>query len=617
MKKTTIAAASPRLALMNPMENARRQIECARKAAGNGAALILFPRKSICGATASPLCGDFLQRKEDEALNWMTEQTEKDPLLENIYIFTGGKRQETDLVCIYRGQLLDPVDFDCIFYADSTPALAGNKAKRREQILEKSLEYTDPVVYANANMGESTADGVYDGYCVIAQCGRVMAESAQFEQNTIVYAEIDEPETQEDTAELWRRQDESIAESLESWVFDADAGASSADDDDFEDASDNEPLVRNPWLPADPSELKEFCKEAIDIQAAGLAERLTRSHSQRFVIGVSGGSDSTLALLASTKALEKLGKGPENIIAVTMPGFGSSSRTRTNADIISETLGCTHYDISIVPAVEQHFRDIGQDPKNYDACYENAQARERTQILMDLANMHNGLVVGTGDMSELALGWCTYNGDHMSMYCANGGLTKTAVRACIAYAKDEILAGNWPLPDIKTAEKIENTRGMGADAADQLDATLEKGARAELAAALQDILDTPISPELLPTDENGQIAQVTEDKIGPYELHDFYLYHFMSGKTPSEILEAAEDVFCKPAGSDSTGSDFVYNRETVKKWLRTFIWRFFSQQFKRSCMPEGPQILKYSLSPRGGLIFPSDSDPGAFLEELG
>ncbi|MBR0130791.1 MAG: NAD(+) synthase [Firmicutes bacterium] len=613
MKEFKIAAACPRLTLMDPKANGKAQIDTAREAASRGAGLIVFPAASLAGMTSARISRSFMDELSMEALSYMTERSKKETLFKSCCLVTGFPFKNAvaaayikngELSIIEAAQSIKALDtsecrymllsagksiygvralesllafieklraekeeegMEGLIFMDAAPALAGSKDRRKQLLLEISKYLTGPVIYANASPGESTADGVYDGWCAAIQCGKLLEETMPFASDNLLVASALLPESEYEKV-LLRNANFEKAEAA------AQMGA------------------RNPWLPKEPEALDKFCGEALEIQATGLAERLIRSYGRRFIIGVSGGSDSTLALLAAAKACQKMDKPASDIIAVTMPGFGSTSRTRSNADIISEALGCTHYDISIVPAVEQHFRDIGQDPKNYDACYENSQARERTQILMDLANMHNGLVVGTGDMSELALGWCTYNGDHMSMYCANGGLTKTAVRACIAHARKQILEGSWPVATGRTDE---------------------------LAGALQDILDTPISPELLPPDENGQIAQVTEDKIGPYELHDFFLYHFLEGESPKEILAAAEEVFCKPNKALTVAeSDFVYDSGTIKKWLKNFLKRFFSQQFKRSCMPEGPQILKYSLSPRGGLIFPSDASSSAFTAEI-
>ena len=325
---------------------------------------------------------------------------------------------------------------------------------------------------------------------------------------------------------------------------------------------------RTPFLPYDAEDTALRCRRILHLQSSALATRMERSYSKKCVVGVSGGLDSTLALLVSAEALRRLSLPAENLIAVTMPGYGTTGRTRSNAEIISLRLGADFREIPIGESVALHFRDIGHDPALRNSTYENAQARERTQVLMDLANDGGGLVIGTGDLSELALGWCTYNGDHMSMYAVNAGLPKTVIRAVVAQ--------------------------YAADCGD-----------AELAGALRDILATPISPELLPPD-GETILQVTEDLVGPYELHDFFLYRFLVlGEAPRAIFKAAADVF-----------DGVYDAETVKKWLAAFLRRFFSQQFKRSCAPDGPDVLGVSLSPRCGFRMASDLSSGAWLREL-
>ena len=337
---------------------------------------------------------------------------------------------------------------------------------------------------------------------------------------------------------------------------------------------------KHPFAPE--SELDGICRKILQLQTTGLSQRLNRIQAKA-VIGISGGLDSTLALLVTALAFDSLEKyggncqwKHENIIAVTMPGFGTTPRTKNNAWDLMKALGVTCREISIVPACEQHFSDIGHDVSIHDATYENTQARERTQILMDIANQVGGIVVGTGDLSELALGWATYNGDHMSMYGVNAGVPKTLVRHLVKWAAQNCFQG-------MTAE---DGRSIGE--------------------ILLDIVDTPISPELLPASESGEIQQVTEDLVGPYELHDFFLYHFMHyGFSPEKIFFLAQKAFA---------SD--YDDQTIKKWLKTFIRRFFSQQFKRSCMPDGPKVLPVSLSPRGGWHMVSDAWSEDFLSEL-
>ena len=342
--------------------------------------------------------------------------------------------------------------------------------------------------------------------------------------------------------------------------------APSDDSSQKEAGTENGKLLRyidnRPFVPHNELERSRRCEEIFTIQAMGLKKRLEHTGCSHVVLGISGGLDSTLALLVAVRALDLLGRPRTDMVAVTMPGFGTTSRTRSNAEILCEKLGVTLRTVSIAAAVRQHFQDIGHDEKVTDVTYENAQARERTQVLMDIANQQNGIVVGTGDLSELALGWATYNGDHMSMYGVNGSIPKTLVRYLVRHAADT----------------------CGDEA---------------LAAVLYDILDTPVSPELLPAEEDGTIAQKTEDLVGPYELHDFFLYHFIRyGCPPRKILHLAELAF---AGL---------------KWLRTFFRRFFQQQFKRSCLPDGPKVGSVTLSPRGDWRMPSDASAALWLREL-
>ena len=336
------------------------------------------------------------------------------------------------------------------------------------------------------------------------------------------------------------------------------------------------PIEPHPFAPA--GDLDYRCREILDIQTAALARRLAHINCNTAVIGISGGLDSTLALLVAAMAFDRLGWSKDRIIGVTMPGYGTTSRTKNNATDLMEALGITSREISIVPACNQHFADLGHDPQVHDATYENTQARERTQILMDLANKTNGLVVGTGDLSELALGWATYNGDHMSMYGVNAGVPKTLVRSLVKWAAEN---------------RFESVKDI-----------------------LLDIVDTPISPELLPANDKGEIQQVTEDLVGPYELHDFFIYNFMkNGYSPDKILFLATKVFCHPEERSDVRISH-YDEETIKKWLKTFVRRFFNQQFKRSCLPDGPAVGSVSLSPRGGWNMPSDAWSTFFSTEI-
>ena len=342
-------------------------------------------------------------------------------------------------------------------------------------------------------------------------------------------------------------------------------------------------VEKHPFAPE--SDLDGRCGKILDLQTTALRNRLLRINSKA-VIGISGGLDSTLALLVTVMAFDRLGWSHEGIVAVTMPGFGTTSRTKNNAWDLMKALGVTCREIPIAEACKQHFQDIGHDPSVQDATYENTQARERTQILMDIANQTGGIVVGTGDLSELALGWATYNGDHMSMYGVNSGVPKTLVRHLVKWAAENCF-------DTLVSEDGRRVREI-----------------------LLDIVDTPISPELLPASESGEIQQVTEDLVGPYELHDFFLYHFMvNGFSPDKIYFLAQKAFGSPVMS-SEAETSLYDNETIKKWLKTFIRRFFSQQFKRSCMPDGPQVCEVSLSPRGGWMMPSDAWSEDFLSEI-
>ena len=342
----------------------------------------------------------------------------------------------------------------------------------------------------------------------------------------------------------------------------------------------NEKLLRkiscNPFVPEDKKVLDEHCKEIFNIQTVALARRIEHTHAKKITVGISGGLDSTLALLVSVNAMKLLGRPAGDVVAVTMPGFGTSDHTHDNAWIIMETLETDAREIPIGEAVAGHFRDINHDPELHDVTYENAQARERTQILMDLANKEGGFVIGTGDLSELALGWCTYNGDHMSMYSVNADVPKTLVRLVVGWFADNIVSDEYC-----------------SDAP-------------QLKKALYDIMETPISPELLPPDSNGNIAQKTEERVGPYELNEFFIYYMLRyGMRPAKLYQLAISAF-----------DGKFDNTTIKKWLQEFYRRFFAQQFKRNCMPDGPRVGSVSLSPRGAWIMPSDVDVAIWLSEV-
>ena len=415
-------------------------------------------------------------------------------------------------------------------------------------------------VYASAGFGESTCDNVYAGAASIWENGLKLAENERFQlDSSLIIADIDV-----ERIENLRIKSETFTSSPCTHMFNM-ANIESTPDTDFEKA-----LYRyvepQPFAPE--ADLDRRCREILEIQSTGLAKRLSHIGCRTAVLGISGGLDSTLALLVAALAFEKLGWSNDRIVGITMPGFGTTSRTKNNATLLMEALGITSREIRIADACTQHFKDISHDPSVHDATYENSQARERTQILMDIANQTNGLVVGTGDLSELALGWATYNGDHMSMYGVNAGVPKTLVRGLV----------KWAAENKFTAVK----------------------------EILLDIVDTPISPELLPANDKGEIQQVTEDLVGPYELHDFFIYNFMkNGYSPEKILFLAKKAF-----------EGAYDEETIIKWLRTFIRRFFNQQFKRSCLPDGPAIGSVSLSPRGAWTMPSDAWSTMFSNDI-
>ena len=464
---------------------------------------------------------------------------------------------------------------------------------RKRLIANKTSRTGCAYVFCSCGYGESTQDVVFSGTSLIYENGTLMAEGERFSMEpTMILSDVDV-----EKVHTLRQKDNTFAVVTPDGMRTSDytklystVDLGDAVDTDFEKAFYRY-VEPHPFVPAgDKEEIERRASEITSIQVMGLAKRLQHVGCQTAVIGISGGLDSTLALLVTVMAFDKLGWKRERIIGITMPGFGTTGRTHSNAVDLMKALGVTAREISIVPAVNQHFSDIGQDPSNHDVTYENAQARERTQILMDIANKENGLVVGTGDLSELALGWATYNGDHMSMYGVNAGIPKTLVKYLVRWAALH-----------KFAEE-----GSGRSAKD----------------ILLDIVDTPISPELTPADEKGNIAQKTEDLVGPYELHDFFLYHFFRfGYAPSKVLFLAKKAFL---GKESDSNVFVgpegkacqYTEDDLKKWLRKFYWRFFSQQFKRSCLPDGPKVGSVSLSPRGDWRMPSDAVSALWIDDM-
>lgn len=439
--------------------------------------------------------------------------------------------------------------------------LTGKDSYRRELVKSQSARLICGYLYADAGEGESTTDVVYAGHNLIAENGTLLAESVTFE-NGIISTEIDLNKLKNER----RRMHTYYGQHSIPYII-----------QDFELLSVKNELPEikltryidpDPFVPSGKNERDKRCKDIITIQASGLKTRLAHIKGKCAVVGISGGLDSTLALLVTFRAFEMLGLDKKGIIAVTMPCFGTTDRTYQNAIALAECLGVTLKEVPIKEAVELHFKDIGHDRNQYDLTYENSQARERTQVLMDLAGKYHGFVVGTGDMSELALGWATYNGDHMSMYGVNSSVPKTLVRYLVSYFAD-------------TATD------------------------SRLSAVLMDILDTPVSPELLPP-KDGEISQRTEDIVGPYELHDFFLYYILRfGFEPAKVFHLAKTAF--------TGS---YDQNTILKWLKVFYQRFFAQQFKRSCLPDGPKVGSVSVSPRGDLRMPSDASVSLWMNEL-
>ena len=447
---------------------------------------------------------------------------------------------------------------------------------RRSLLREHSSKTICGYIYTSAGFGESTRDNVYAGAASIWENGCTLIENERYQTtSSMIIADIDieKIENLRKKSGLFKTTaPDGTSASSYYRLYDRRSLGEAAETDFAKKLHRH--IEPHPFVPAD--DLDYRCREIIDIQIAGLIKRLSHINCQTAVIGISGGLDSTLALIVAVLAFDRLGWSRERIVTVTMPGFGTTARTKNNATDLMEALGTCLREISIAPACEQHFKDISHDPSVRDATYENSQARERTQILMDIANQTGGLVIGTGDLSELALGWCTYNGDHMSMYGVNGGVPKTLVRSLVKWAAEN---------------RFEGMKGKDGRSIKDI---------------LLDIVDTPISPELLPANENDEIQQVTEDLVGPYELHDFFIYNFMRyGYSPDKISFLARKAF--------EGS---YDEETIIKWLKTFVRRFFNQQFKRSCMPDGPKVGTVGLSPRGDWDMPSDAWSTLFSNDI-
>lgn len=624
------SAASPRVHLAQPFKNAQTVRDCLAEAAKQGVQLLVFPELFLTGYT----CGDLFSQqllldKTDEALAWLLSQTEKCgtigvvglPLraegrlyncaavirrgkvlgvvpkmyIPNVrefyekrwfspghdaraeYILVNGcsapfGRLLFDLgggatlgievcedlwVAVPPSCMLTLLGANIIANPSASNELAGKNDYRRALIRQQSARCMCGYVYACAGEGESSTDLVFAGNTMIAENGVTLAEGTRFQSNSVSSCI--------DTQNLALERRYSSFPDNAHYIDIPPHRTVFCGMDDFKEDSFNRDLDPRPFIPKNEAEREKRCREIIGIQAAGLARRLEHTGQRRAVIGISGGLDSTLALMVTAEAFRKLDLPISGIIGVTMPGFGTSEGTYKNAMELMEKLQITIRQIDIRPACMQHFSDIGQDPDVHDVTYENTQARERTQILFDIANKEDALLVGTGDLSELAMGWCTFNGDHMSMYGVNVSIPKTLVKYLIQYFQS----------------------GGG-----------------DIAPALQGILDTPISPELLPPDENG--IQSTEARVGPYELHDFFLYHTIRfGAPPKKLLFLARRAFAAD-----------YDVGEILKWLNVFYKRFFASQFKRSCLPDGPKVGSASLSPRGDWRMPSDAWPSEWLNDL-
>ncbi len=670
-----VAAVSPVLKVANTVYNTDEIIRCAKKAVENGAAAVIFPELAITSST----CGDlfFQQSLYAANLEGLRRIVEASNHLDAVLVvgtyvrvansyydcaaviqcgnimgivpkmfmpgghdayddrwFAPGVRASSDIYTvklfgeevpfgniIFTAEGQDSVSFgisvgtdilmpispaaclslngaQLIFIPAADGASVGKAESRVDRIIDATSIDKTGIVYAAAGVFESTTDQAYDGHCIIAESGVILAESERFgRESAIIYSEIDIERLTFERSIGHAAEDCAYAYTNRNVYTEVEMAALP-----FVDMTQEKLLrryERNPFIPGEKidasgtiyeenkAEIDRRCEEIFNIQAAALAKRVEHAHAKSLVIGISGGLDSTLAFLVAIETFRKLGRDTKNVIAVTMPGFGTTDQTHSNALSIMELLGADVREVSIADAVAAHFEDIGHDPDIHDVTYENSQARERTQILMDIANDEGGMVVGTGDMSEAALGWCTYNGDHMSMYGVNISIPKTLVRRVVRWIADCKAAG----PSSDPSYSLDN---------------------AALHAALHDIIDTPISPELLPPDKDGKMVQKTEDRVGPYILHDFFLYHTIRfGMKPARLLYIAEQTF-----EGEFENDAEKNRTYIKKWLREFYRRFFTQQYKRSCTPDGPKVGTVDLSPRGDWRMPSDADASIWLAEL-
>ena len=610
-----VAAAIPELKVADCAFN-REKIECLiQKAIEREVQIVCFPELSISGYTCGDLLGQqlLLEQVEEEVMNLLQKFANSDiifivgvpvrvqeQIIDAAFVCQSGKiagiisqKECKNSNVEYAGQII-PFGTDLLFGnflaafaieigsnlwgaipSSSYHALNGayivfNLAANGESagkydylkslIQQQSSRCMAGYVYASAGYGESTTDAVFAGNAFIYENGKLLSETQRFlfeEQLIINEIDIDRLKSERQNNSLFVSETTDYYRKIELQFLPI-----------IYQSALTRIINPKPFLPEETA-YNERCEEIFSIQIGGLAKRLLHTQVNTAVIGVSGGLDSTLALLVAVKTFDKLGFPRKNIIGITMPGFGTTGRTYNNALSLMQSLGITIKEISIVAACKQHFEDIGHDMSVHDAVYENAQARERTQILMDVANQINGLVVGTGDLSELALGWATYNGDHISMYGVNAGVPKTLIRHLV----------KW-VAEMQVDEKS--------------------------ATIIRDIIDTPVSPELLPADNNGDISQKTEDIVGPYELHDFFLYYTVRfGFPPRKIFFLAQNAFKD-----------LYDDEIILKWMEVFFRRFFSQQFKRSCMPDGPKVGSVNLSPRGDWKMPSDASSALWIKEI-
>ncbi|MBO5333485.1 MAG: NAD(+) synthase [Clostridia bacterium] len=576
-KKLRVATVSPKIYVGNPTKNGDEIINILESIKSDNINVIVFPELCLTGCT----CGDLFFHKTlieacELALVRIIEYSK--PYSYHIIIgapLNDGKKLYNAAFHIYKGQIvqvvskrnlsnteqrwfstgynssIDMYDYNILigddFYSDkyptdlviniaATPALVTAYDKHRNFVNKFTADRNCAYIYSSAGPNESTTDYVYSGSCLIADNGKIIAEGKRFSfDSEITIAEVSLGNPNKDISPI----------KIEKYV---------------------EKNQINPFIPSNKDDLSKRCEEIIEIQCTGLAKRMLHIHCNKLVLGISGGLDSTHALLVAVESMKKLNIPLENLICITMPGFGTTDLTYTNACSLVKSLGATLIEINIKNACLQHFKDIGHNVDIHDVTYENTQARERTQILMDYANKIGALVVGTGDLSELALGWCTYNGDHMSMYGVNGSVPKTLMRHLVRYI---------------------------ADNSDQ-----------NVSKILYSVIDTPVSPELLPLDKNGKMVQKTENTIGPYDVHDYFIYHFIRHhKSPAELLKMSVNTF-----------KGTYSEEELRDWLGIFIKRFFNNQFKRSCIPDGVAVGTVSLSPRGAFIMPSDAYSDEWLK---